>query len=95
LFVFGPALIMLLQGDPLHPKSGALILEGLLLLALARRSAISWTLLLLWNLVYVVATLPAIGGAGMLFGAPVLGIVSLACAALLLSRPMRAHVGVR
>ena len=68
----------------------------LLLWRLARGGLIAWTLLLAGNLLTVVATVAIIGnGAGVLWGnvAAIL-VPNVIMVSLLLSPPMRRHVGV-
>ena len=93
LTVAAPPLIMLVQGDRIHPSVPGLAFVALLLLGLARGSAVSWTLLLLWNL-FMSFAIAAATGAGMLWSAPLLLVVALASVALLLSSSMRRHVGI-
>ena len=93
LTVAAPPLIMLVHGDRIHPSAPGLAFVALLLLGLARGSVVSWTLLLLWNLLMLLA-IAAATGAGMQWSAPVLLMVALASVALLLSSSMRRHVGV-
>ena len=94
LTIFGPLAIMLIQHDPIHAKPAGLAFEATLLVALARRSAISWTLLLLWNVFLVFAAAPALGSPGMTVGAPLLSLLGLSCAAMQLTPSMREHVGL-
>lgn len=92
LTMFGPLPIMLLQHDPIHAKPAGLAFVAILLVALARRSVISWTLLLLWNVFLVFAAAPALGSPGMSIGAPLLSLLGLSCAAMQLTPSMREHV---
>jgi hypothetical protein len=94
LTMFGPLPIMLLQHDPIHVKPAGLAFVAIVLVALARRSAISWTLLLLWNVFLLFAPLPALGSAGMTVGAPLMSLLGLICAAMQLTPSMRDHVGL-
>jgi hypothetical protein len=94
LTMFGPLPIMLLQHDPIHAKPAGLAFVAILLAALARRSVISWTLLLLWNVFLVFAAAPALGSPGMTVGAPLLSLLGLSCAAMQLTPSMRDHVGL-
>ena len=94
LAMFGPLLLMLLQGDAIHPSAAGLAFVALLLVGLGRGSSLAWALLLAGSLLYalaVAATLP---------GGPIGGWLSalllcLVCAGLLLSSSMRRHVGIR
>jgi hypothetical protein len=90
--MLGPLLIMLMQGDAIHPKSAALVLEALLLLALARRSVAAWSLLVLWSAFYSVVALPLLGS---LTNPPLLSVWAISCLVLLLTPSMCKHVGLR
>lgn len=94
LTMFGPLPIMLLQHDPIHVKPAGLAFVAILLIALARHSLISWSLLLLWNLFLVFATGGALGTAGMTVGAPLLFLLALSCTAMQVTPSMRHHVGL-
>lgn len=94
LTLFGPLPVVLLQHDPIHPKPAGLAFVAILLVALARRSVISWTLLLLWNVFLVCAAAPALGSPGMTVGAPLLSLLGLSCAAMQLTPSMRHRVGL-
>jgi hypothetical protein len=67
---------------------------AILLVALARRSLVSWSLLLLWNLFLLFATGGALGTRGMTVGAPLLFLLPLSCAAMQLMPSIRHHVGL-
>ena len=99
LTMFGPLLIMLVQGDALHPSAPGLAFVALLLLALARRSLLAWILLLAWSLFLaftVVGVSGGAGGGGWLFpSAPLFLLLGLISAGLLLSPSMRHHVALR
>jgi hypothetical protein len=76
-------------------KPGGLAFVAVLLFALARHSLISWTLLLLWNVLVVFAAAPALTHpGGITVGAPPLPLLGLSCAALQLTPSMRQHVGL-
>jgi hypothetical protein len=87
----GSLAIMLLQHD--QPRAKPAVFTAILLVALARRSRISWTILLLWNLFAGFAAAGALTGSGWTVGAPLLAVLGLGCAALLLTPSMRNHVG--
>ena len=93
LTVFGPLLVMLVQGDQIRPSAGGLAFLALLLLGLARRSRLAWGLLLAWNGFLVLAVAAALGGSGVLLSAPLLLLVGLGSIGLLLSPSMRQHLG--
>lgn len=82
-------LLFLATSQPLHPSWGGLALVALVLVAIARRSWLAWVCLLLWTLVLTVLVLP---WAFSSINALVLTAYNAATLALLLSRPMRAHV---
>jgi hypothetical protein len=93
LTMFGPLLIMLVQGDAIHPSAPGLAFVALLLLALARRALLAWILLLAWNLFFAFAVA---GASGWTFpSAPLFLLLGLISAGLLLSPSMRQHVGIR
>ena len=94
LTMFGPLPVMLLQHDPIHVKPAGLVLVAILLVALARRSLVSWSLLLLWNVFLLFATGGALGTQGMTVGAPLLFLLALSCAAMQLMPSMRHHAGL-
>lgn len=94
LTIFGPLPIMLIQHDPIHPKPVGLAFVAILVMALARRSVISWTLLLLWNVFLGLAAAPALGSPGTTVGAPLLSLLGLSCAAMQLTPSMRGYVGL-
>jgi hypothetical protein len=95
LTMFGPLVIMLVQGDPIRPKVAGLAFVVFLLWALARGSVLSWGLLLLWN-VFVVFSIAAVSGGELLLpSAPLLLLLALGSAVMLLMPSMRAHVGLR
>lgn len=93
LTMFGPLPVMLLQHDPVHAKPAGLVFVAILLTALARRSVISYMLLLLWNVFLGLSGSLALGP-GMTVGAPLLALLGLSCAAMQLSPSMRDHVGL-
>lgn len=93
--MFGPLLVMLLQGDAIHPKAAGLAFVVFLLFALARGSVLSWGLLLLWNL-FVVFSIAAASGGHLLFPrAPLLLLTAVSSALMLLAPSMREHIGIR
>jgi hypothetical protein len=94
LAMFGTLPIMLLQHNPIHAKPAGLGFVAILLVALARRSIVSWSLLLLWNVFLMFAAVAALGSARMTVGAPLLLLLGLSCAALQLTPSMREHVGL-
>jgi hypothetical protein len=87
-FVVQP-LLFLATSQPLHPSWGGLAFVALVLVGIARRSWLAWVCLLLWTLVLTVLVLP---WAFSSVNAMVLVAYDAATLALLLSRPMRAHV---
>lgn len=88
--MLGSLPIFLLQHDSLRVKPA--IFSALLLVALARRSRVSWTLLLLWNLVAGFAAAATLTSPQWTTGAPLLFALGLGNAALLLTPSMRHHV---
>ena len=87
-FVVQP-LLFLATSQSLHPSWGGLAFVALILVGIARRSWLAWVCLLLWTLVLTVLVLPwALSSVNAL----VLTAYNAATLALLLSRPMRAHV---
>ncbi len=100
LTAFGLPLITLVQGEAIHPSAPGLAFVALLLVGLARRSVLAWTLLLLWNLFFALAVGLVFGGGSgggqlLLPSAPLFLLLGLSSAALLLSPSMREHVGIR
>jgi hypothetical protein len=95
LTVIGPAIVMLIQGDALHPSGPGLVILALLLLGLARRSLVAWSLLLVWNafMVFVVAAVS--GGTWSLPSGPLFVLIALTSVGLLASPSMLQHVGIR
>lgn len=90
--VLGALAIQFLQHDPLQAKPA--VFTAILLVTLARGSRISWTLLLVWNLLAGFSAAAALAGSGWTVGAPLLSLLGLSCAALLLTPSMRHHVGL-
>jgi hypothetical protein len=83
---------MAATGQHVAPNAGVAIL-ALLLWGVARRSWLSWSLLLIWNVFYVLAiALVVPGGSISASGLAILACSALA-AGLLLSPSMRAHLG--
>lgn len=101
LTMFGPLLVMLVQGEAIHPSVPGLAFVALLLVGLARRSVLAWGLLLIWNLFVTLAVALVSGGGssgggeGLLPSAPLLLLLGLISVGMLLSPSMRAHVGIR
>ncbi|MHB8490827.1 MAG: hypothetical protein ACYDA6_01250 [Solirubrobacteraceae bacterium] len=101
LTMCGPLLVMLVQGDGIHPSVRGLAFVALLLVALARRSVLAWGLLLIWNLFVTLAVAGAgIGGSSgrgglLLPNALLLFLLGLVSMVMLLSPSMREHVGIR
>ncbi len=100
LTAFGLPLIMLVQGEAIHPSAPGLAFVALLLVGLARRSVLAWTLLLLWNLFATLAFGLVFGGGSgsgewLLPSAPLFLLLGLSSVGLLLSPSMREHVGIR
>ena len=91
LIMFGPLVVMLIDGDPIHPSVSGLAILALLLVGVSRGSAVAWTLLLVWSGFVFLVVLIAIGWPWS-FGAVLLLAQSLACALLLLSPSLRRHV---
>ena len=87
--------LLTLMGHTRVASAGAAF-YALLLWRLARGGPIAWMLLLAWNLFASLATLAGVGdGSGMLWGnVAVLVITGLTTVWLLLSLPMRRHVGL-
>jgi hypothetical protein len=93
--VFGPPLVVLIDGDRIRPSLGGLAIVALLLLALPRGSLIAWLLLLLWNLFIALSVAVASGGEWLLPGAALSLLVAAVSSALLLTPSMLEHVGLR
>ena len=93
--VFGPLLVMLIQGDRIRPSIGGLAIVALLLVGLARGSLIAWALLLLWNVFLAFSVAATSGGDWLLPSAPLLLLVAAVSAPLLLPSSMVEHVGLR
>ena len=94
LTMFGPLPIMLLQHDRIHLHPLGLAFVALLLLALARGSITSWTLLLVWNVFLMFTAAPGLSHPGaMTADAPLLPLLGLSCAVMQLRPSMRQHVG--
>ena len=95
LTMIGPAIVMLIQGDALHPSAPGLVFVALLLLGLARRSRVAWSLLLAWNAFLALAVAAISGGTWLLPSGPLFVLIALTSVGLLVSPSMLQHVGIR
>jgi hypothetical protein len=79
----------------LHPSAPGLVFVALLLLGLARRSLVAWSLLLAWNAFMAVAVAAISGGTWLLPSGPLFVLIALTSVGLLASPSMLQHVGIR
>jgi len=91
----GTPIVMLIQGDTLHPSVPGLVFVALLLLGVARRSLVAWSLLLAWNTFTVLAVAAASSGTWLLPTGPLYVLIGLTSVGLLTSPSMLQHVGIR
>lgn len=95
LTLAGPPLIVLIQGEQLHPRAVALALLAVLLWALARGSVIVWGLFVLWNLFLGFSVVAISGGTWVLPSGPLLLLLAIVSLCLLGSPSMRRLIGLR
>ena len=95
VLLVGYPLAMIVNGQRIEHFGRGLAIVSFMLWRLARRGHIMWALLLVWNVVMVLAFVGTADPSSWTPGAPLFFLCMIAPVALLLSRSMREHVGVR
>lgn len=95
LTILGQLLVVWASGSPVQPSRGGLLVFGLLLVALACRSSLAWTLLIAWNGLMLIAVLAPLVSGVRFVPVAVAAAFHVSCLTLLLSPAMRRHIDDR